>query len=279
MEKISVIVPTYNRLAFLQRALRSVESQTYSNWELIVVDDGSTDDTADWLEQYRSRWRLPQQVEIISIVNQGISRARNIGAAFATSDWLAFLDSDDEWLPEKLAAQSALMGQYEMIHSEEIWVRNGVRVNPAVKHVKGGGRQFLRSVDLCCISPSTVLIRRPLFTDFGGFDESFPVCEDYDLWLKVCFGREIGFISEPLTLKYGGHADQLSMRYHSMDYWRIKSLMPWLSSERLSLSEHDYIRSSVSRRCEILLRGASKRQNSDLNVNEIQKWKSMVDTV
>lgn len=275
MPEISVIVPTYNRLKLLPRALKSVELQHYSDWELIVVDDGSDDGTPEWLRGYKARWKHPQPLEIISIVNQGISSARNVGASFATSEWLAFLDSDDEWLPEKLQIQSQLRDQFQLIHSEEIWIRNGVRVNSLAKHAKGGGNQFLRCVDLCCIGPSTVLMHQPLFAELGGFDERFPVCEDYELWLKACAGREVGFVSEPLILKHGGHADQLSTRFHSMDYWRVKALIPWLSHPRLSLSDRDYIRRSILHRSEVLLKGASKRKDSDLNRLEVESWRSL----
>ena len=155
--RISVIVPTYNRAPVLKRALESIAAQTYTDWELIVVDDGSTDHTQNVLREWRETPR-PQPTMVLRQTNAGVSCARNRGAAHAQGRWLAFLDSDDEWLPQKLAQQVPLTPLYRWIHGEEIWIRHGRRVNPMKKHAKSGGRIFFRCVDLCSVSPSAVFI-------------------------------------------------------------------------------------------------------------------------
>ena len=150
MKKISVIVPTFNRAHTLIRALNSVAEQTYPAFELIVVDDGSNDLTKETVEQWREAHVFPGQFQYLKTDNRGVSSARNHGAAAATGDWLAFLDSDDEWLPAKLGRQAPLLDEYPLVHGEEIWIRNGVRVNAGQKYRKSGGRIFLRCVDVCC---------------------------------------------------------------------------------------------------------------------------------
>lgn len=272
---ISIIVPTHNRAHCLFRALDSVLAQTYQDWELIVVDDASTDHTAEavtgWIEShklnYRARFvRLEQ--------NRGVSAARNAGASVAKGDWLAFLDSDDEWLPHRLERQIPLQNHFCLIHSEEIWIRNGVRVNAMKKHAKSGGQIFNRCVDICFISPSSVLLKRSVFEAAHGFREDFPVCEDYELWLRLSAQYEVGFIEEPLLKKYGGHDDQLSRSLKAMDYYRVKALVPLLESSHLQLNEKLYAAESIAQRSEVLLKGYQKHNNLT-HVDQVLDWASM----
>jgi glycosyltransferase involved in cell wall biosynthesis len=257
MSQVSVIIPTFNRHTVVARAIDSVLAQTFRDFELIVIDDGSTDgtDLSPWPE-----------IRTVKIANGGVSRARNLGAALATSSWLAFLDSDDEWLPEKLAKQMQLVDQFPLIHTEEIWIRNGVRVNQMKKHYKSGGQVFERCVDLCFISPSTTMIRRDLFLRLGGFREDFPVCEDYDLWLKVAAAHEVGFIAEPLSKKYGGNPDQLSLSFPAMDYYRVKALSGHLLKPKAA--------ASLVARADILLKGYQKYPNAD-HSRDVREWRQM----
>lgn len=270
MASVSVILPTYNRRAYLERAIGSVIRQTFSDWELIIVDDGSSDGTADFLRALNNDWSRPQPLRLLTLTNGGVSRARNQGVQQAKSDWIAFLDSDDEWLPERLARQVPLTTNFQMIHAEEIWVRDGVRVNQAQKHRKSGGRIFSRCVDLCCVAPSATLVRKDLFLALGGFREDFPICEDYDLWLRITAVHAVGFIPEPLIVKYGGHDDQLSRRFHSMDYFRVKALQPFLSDARLSYIERLHVARTMVKKCEVLLNGYRKHVNlrDSMTVNE-----------
>ncbi len=182
MTTISVIIPTYNRAHTLSRALDSVLAQTHPADEVIVIDDGSTDSTVELLQNSYPNVTLIQQQ------NRGVSAARNSGIRASHSEWVALLDSDDEWLPDKLNKQLALVSQqpeYKIIHSDEIWIRYGVRVNQMKKHIKKGGWIFQDCLPLCAISPSAVMIHRSVFDDVGLFDESLPACEDYDLWLRT----------------------------------------------------------------------------------------------
>lgn len=259
--QIDVIVPTFNRAHTVSRAIDSVLNQTYKDFNLYIVDDGSTDETLHLLEKYK----LLPNVHILTMENRGVSSARNLAVKNSSAPWISFLDSDDEWLPNKLEVQTAFLKvntQFRFLHSEEIWVRNGVRVNPKVKHQKSNENIFLRSLDFCLISPSTVIMKRDLFLECGLFDETFIVCEDYDLWLKVLAREEIGFTNEHVTIKNGGHEDQLSTKFVAMDYWRIKSLASLYQSHHLSNEKKEQIRNVILKKSEILLRGYLKHQNN-----------------
>ncbi len=259
MQLISVIVPTFNRDSVLLRALESVVKQTYSNWELIVVDDGSTDASDKIFSEWANKPALAPKLKWLSTGgNFGVSRARNLGVTHARGSWLAFLDSDDEWLPEKLAMQAPLTRSFKWIHGEEIWIRNGLLVNPPKKYKKSGGRIFSNSVDICCVGASTVLIERGIFEAANGFREDFPVCEDYDLWLKLASRYAVGFIPEPVVRKFGGHADQLSTRFAGMDYFRCKSLTEHLENPHLSNEERNHVAQTLIKKSEILAEGARK---------------------
>ena len=202
---VSVIIPTFNRAAPLMRALNSVAEQTCAPLEVIAIDDGSTDNTAERIEQHFPHVRYFKQT------NQGVSAARNTGIELAKGDWIALLDSDDEWLPGKLETQLAQLSQQREVlicHTEEIWIRNGVRVNQMKKHAKAGGWIFQHCLPMCAMSPSSIVIHRRVFDDVGVFDETLPACEDYDLWLRTTCRYPVLFIDKPLIRKYGGHDDQ-----------------------------------------------------------------------
>ena len=221
MPKISVIIPTHNRAWSIRRAIESVLSQSFEDFELLIVDDGSTDQTQDILKTFKDF-----RIQVIKLKKgQGVSKARNEGIAQAQGEWLAFLDSDDEWLPHKLKAQwdyVSLRPKIKVVHGEEVWIRRGVRVNPKKKHTKPKGWIFQRCLPLCAISPSTVMIHRTVLQKVGAFDPEMIVCEDYDLWLRITPFYEVGLLEVPIIKKYGGHEDQLSARYKAMDYFRVR---------------------------------------------------------
>lgn len=267
--QVSILLPTFNRASTLRRALDSVRAQSFTDWELIVADDGSTDDTFSTFQAWAAE-RPDRAIFLSSPINSGVSSARNRAARAARAPWLAFLDSDDEWLPQKLARQ--VNSKSMLVHAEELWIRNGLPVPVAKRYAKSGGRVFQRCVDLCFISPSATLIRRDLFNELGGFREDFPVCEDYDLWLKVSARFDVEFIAEPLVKKYGGHADQLSTRNPAMDYYRAKALLPYLDENSLSHEERAYVTAALARKCEILLKGYSKHGNQGAHVGEVAAW-------
>jgi glycosyltransferase involved in cell wall biosynthesis len=253
---ISVIIPSHNRASTLPRALDSVLAQTEPAHEIIVVDDGSQDETSSLLTRRYPDCRYLYQP------NRGVSSARNLGIAQARGEWIALLDSDDAWLPDKLALQAEALEQYpglRICHTEEIWIRNGVRVNPMRKHAKQGGRIFQRCLPLCVISPSSVVLHKRLFEEYGDFDTRLPACEDYDLWLRLCAHEEVLFIEQPLTVKYGGHADQLSRRYWGMDRFRVQALEKILRSTSLNETDRQATLAILIEKAGILAQGAEKR--------------------
>lgn len=253
---VSVIIPTYNRAALVQEAVASVLAQTFTDFELLVVDDGSTDATVQVLAPYQGRLRLLRLP-----ARQGVSAARNRGVQEARGEWLAFLDSDDLWLPHKLARQLAWLADrphLQIAQTEEIWLRHGRRVNPKKRHRKPAGWIFLPSLELCLVSPSAVMLRRELFLQAGGFDESLPACEDYDLWLRLSWQYEIGLVPEPLVIKRGGHADQLSRQW-GLDRFRIQALVKLLQTTPLPPPYRQAAQEVLARKARIYAQGCFKR--------------------
>jgi glycosyltransferase involved in cell wall biosynthesis len=253
---VSAIIPTYNRRSLLERALASILRQSRPPDEFLVIDDGSTDDTPEHIPK-----RFPD-VRYIRQETGGVSAARNRGIREAKGEWLAFLDSDDEWLPRKLERQlEALRAKPELLlcHTNEIWIRRGRRVNPMKKHEKFGGRIFQACLPRCIISPSSAILHRHLFDEVGLFDEAFPVCEDYDLWLRVCARRPVLYLDEPLIVKYGGHDDQLSRSLWGMDRFRIRALEKVISSEALSAEDRLAAIRTLLEKIDIYVAGGRKR--------------------
>jgi glycosyltransferase involved in cell wall biosynthesis len=251
---VSVVIPTYNRAWILTEAIKSVLSQTFENYELIVVDDGSTDNTRLLLDSFKD-------IRAISQKNKGVSAARNSGIEAAAGDYLAFLDSDDLWLPEKLASQMAFFKTHPeamICQTQEIWIRNGRRINPKRRHRKASGMFFERSLDLCLVSPSAVIIKKDLLDDVGRFDEMLPACEDYDLWLRIGARYPVFLVDKPLVIKRGGHADQLSA-LGGLDKYRIQSLKKILDGNILSHGQRQASAAMLRTKCEIYAAGCRKR--------------------
>lgn len=270
-ERISVIIPTFNRCAVLKRALTSVFNQTAPPGEIIVVDDGSSDGSGEMV-----RSEFPAVIYLYQ-ENRGVSATRNRGIAAARGQWLAFLDSDDAWLPAKLEAQIAALraaGQrgerYFICHTNEIWIRRGRQVNQRQKHRKYGGYIFQKCLPLCVISPSSVLIHRRIFEEVGTFDETLPACEDYDLWLRICARYPVLFVEVPLICKYGGHTDQLSAKHWGMDRFRVRALEKILNETPSPLSPQDRQAAlqMLLHKLDILIAGAQKRPDSPF----LEEW-------
>tara|TARA_B110000438_G_scaffold224686_1_gene218545 strand:+ start:4453 stop:5286 length:834 start_codon:yes stop_codon:yes gene_type:complete len=258
---IAVIIPTYNRCNLIGRAVESVLRQSFSAEEICVVDDGSCDGTQDFISS-----TFPE-VKYVYQENAGVSSARNRGLVETSSEWVAFLDSDDVWLDKKLEVQRAAFEaapNFRLIHSDEIWIRNGRRVNPMKKHQKFGGNIFERCLPLCLISPSAVIIERTLFDEVGVFDESLPACEDYDLWLRICCHYPVLYVDKTLLEKHGGHEDQLSKEHWGMDRFRVLALEKLLNSSVLNEQQRTLAISAIKEKCLILISGALKRNNLDL---------------
>lgn len=314
--KVSVIIPSYNRAHTLKSAIDSVLKQTYKNFELLVIDDGSTDGTEkifdnyfedfvnkelnnyefktsskdfvsllnsknqplnlDFLKNikykiyvYCSASSLEDKIIYIKLLkNHGVSKARNIGIKLSKGELISFLDSDDEWLPDKLEKQVSSFNNtnFKLCHSDEIWIRNNKQVNQMKKHQKYGGYIYEKCLPLCVISPSAVIINRTVFDSIGYFDESLKICEDYDLWLRICSVYEVNYIDEKLIIKYGGHSDQLSRKTWGNDIFRIYSLIKILKLQReakikLNKNNLEATRQVLIKKCEILKNGYLKRKN------------------
>lgn len=261
-EFVSVIIPVFNRAAFLSRAIKSILNQTHNKFEIIVVDDNSTEKVYDVVDSFRD----DRVTFIKNSQNKGVSYSRNIGIKNAKYDLIALLDSDDEWLSDKLEYQIDFFRKNpdkNVVHTEEIWIRNGIRVNPKKHHKKIGGDIFMSSLRLCLMSPSSILIKKSIFDEYGFFDESFVVCEDYDMWLRITLCEEVGFVEKPLIIKYGGHTDQLSRSYPAMDYYRVLSMIKLLNTYNLFSHKKDVVKNMIVEKSKILLNGALKRNKND----------------
>jgi glycosyltransferase involved in cell wall biosynthesis len=252
---VSVIIPTYNRGWILSEAVDSVLAQDFDDFELIVVDDGSADNTREILACYHS------DIIVLSQNNRGVSAARNRGISKARAPLIAFLDSDDLWQPHKLSRQVEFFNVHPdalICQTEEIWVRNGVRVNPKKRHQKFSGMIFEPSLALCLVSPSAVMIRKKLFDTVGLFDERLPACEDYDLWLRVSSRYPVHLLDDPLIIKRGGHEDQLS-KAAGLDKYRIQSLQKIIDNGRLSESQYRAAARTLRQKCAVYAAGCRKR--------------------
>jgi glycosyltransferase involved in cell wall biosynthesis len=253
--QVSVIIPTYNRAWIIKEAVDSVLAQDYKDFELIVVDDGSTDNTSDVLASYG------EDVRVLFQENKGVSAARNRGVAEASGQFVAFLDSDDLWLPKKLSVQAEFFNKTPdalICQTEEVWIRNGIRVNPKKRHKKPSGIIFEPSLALCLVSPSAVMIRRDVLDREGGFDETLTVCEDYDLWLRLSCRFPVYLIEIPLIFKRGGHDDQLS-KGTALDKFRIKAIENIIKAGILSDDQHRAALKMLTTKCGIYAAGCRKR--------------------
>ncbi len=257
--KVSVIIPTYNRLWALPEAIKSVFEQTSSSFELIIVDDGSTDGTEVWVRENHP------SAKYIKKENGGVSSARNRGIGESRGRYIAFLDSDDRWLPEKLERQIEVMELgHAVCHTDEIWIRNQKRVNPRNKHKKYSGDIFLKSLPLVIISPSSVMIKREVFDEIGLFDENLFACEDYDMWLRLTSRHPVYFIDEPLIIKYGGHDDQLSKKYWGLDILRIYALEKILNDNLEGDDRIEAVIREIIKKSKIIRKGAQNRVNKEI---------------
>ena len=268
---VSVVVPTFNRVDFVLKAIKSVSNQTFPPLEIILVDNNSEDNTLEMVAKHF------KSVKIISQKKQGVSASRNFGIREASGNWIAFLDSDDQWHKRKLEEQVKSITNdtlsADLSHTDEIWYRNKVFLNQKEIHKKRGGFIFEHCLPLCCISPSSVLIKKKVFDDIGFFDESLEVCEDYDFWLRFCCKYPVNFVDQKLTIKNGGHNDQLSKKYWGMDRFRIQALENLLQSSVLDERQEQLTKSVLLKKIDILIKGAKKRSNTSIYNMYLQKQK------
>ena len=270
MPQITAILPTWNRAEWLEKSIQSVLDQTFGDFELVVVDDASTDSTAEIIERYSGKIRT-----IVFSENRGVSAARNAAIKNSDSEWIAFLDSDDFWHPDKLQkqiAQTKMRPACPLHFTDEIWIRNGVRVNPKKKHQKKEGWIFQPSLALCLMAPSTVILRRELYEVHGLFDENLPVCEDYDLWLRLTAQHPVALLNEKLMTRHGGHADQLSRSDWGIDRYRVQSIQKILKTESLRPEDRTAAIRMLIEKCGILAKGFRKRGN----LKEVEKYEKII---
>lgn len=261
---ITVVIPTYNRYTLLKRAIASVYNQTLPPYEVIVIDDGSSDATSQIHKDFPNIRYFYQN-------NSGVSSARNYGVKKASSEWIAFLDSDDEWESDKLLEQVAFHKQHKdivMSFTDEKWIRDGQEVKIPQKFQKEGKDIFQENLSYCNIAPSSVLVHTKYLQEIGLFDETLEVCEDYDLWLRLSVKYKIALVDKKLIKKYAGHANQLSFKYWGMDRFRVLTLEKLLQ-EKLDLDKREKILQELQKKYTLLLKGAIKYERED----EIQKYK------
>ena len=255
-DRLATVIPTFNRGRTLRRCLDSVYSQTRRPDEVIIVDDGSTDNSVSELEN-----DYPG-INIICQENLGVSSARNAGIRAAQSKWIAFLDSDDVWLPQKCGKQMEALTQnpdFRICHTEEDWIFRGKRKTVPKEYQKSGGDIFLQCLPRCAISPSTAIVDRSLLLSLGGFDETLPACEDYDLWLRITVHHPVLLVGEPLIEKHGGHTDQLSNQV-GLDEYRIVALRKLLQSgAKLNAKYREQTIATLLEKCAIHVNGLEKR--------------------
>jgi glycosyltransferase involved in cell wall biosynthesis len=256
--KVSVVIPVYNRPDLLQRAVKSVSRQSFTPFEILVVDDGSTPAVGP-LKDFNSI-----DVKVLrNEQNKGVSAARNLGIREANGDWIALLDSDDEWMEEKLQKQIQHIEQHEglhAVHTGEKWIRNGNEVIPPAYLNKSPDNLWERSLQHCLICPSSVLLHKSIFQSIGLFNENLPVCEDYEFWLKLLLHNEIGLVEEKLVLKHGGHSDQLSTTTWGMDRFRVQALINLIESSTLNEEQYVSAISVLVHKCMIVAKGSEKRE-------------------
>ena len=202
MPKISIIIPTYNRADMLVRAVESVLAQTYQDFEIIVVDDGSTDHTREALQQFG------EQVRYLYQENSGLPAvARNAGIKIARGEYLAFLDSDDCWLPDKLQTQLAVLETHAtvgLVCANAYQINRRGQRSGRLYHAPGLGKSgpvFLDLLEENFVITSTVMLRREALAMAGAFPETkkLRVGEDYTLWLRVALDWEVKYLAQPLT--------------------------------------------------------------------------------
>ena len=260
--KITAIIPTFNRASHIKTAIESILSQSYKIDEIIIVDDGSTDDTQKILKNFKN-------IKIIKTKNLGVSHARNIGVRESKNSWISFLDSDDLWLRDKIENQVAFHKQNTNIlfsHTAEKWLRRGKIVKYPKSLNKPSGECFLQNISTCKIATSSILLHKSIFTDIGYFDEKLKVCEDYDLWLRISYKFSMGLIEKEQIIKNAGHP-QLSSSIFAIDRYHIYSLKKFLNSKY----KND-VKNEIIKKCNILVNGAIKHKNRKI----YEKYSKMI---
>jgi glycosyltransferase involved in cell wall biosynthesis len=240
MPKVSVIIPTYNCAHYLKQAIDSAMNQTYRDLEIIVVDDGSTDDTAQVVRNYEAA------IQYIHQDNRGLPAARNRAIDSSSGELIALLDADDWWEPTKLAEQVSILIQDPelcLVYTDLEVVYEDGSITPSFlssRPLATSGYVFDRLLQSSFILPSTVLLRRACLEQAGMFDESMRSHEDIDLWLRMCQRWNAALVRKPLTHRRQGSAnmtsnDSLRTEYGIKLYLKALSLPNITESQRLTM--------------------------------------------
>ena len=257
---VSVVIPTYNRAQLVREAVASVLAQNYQPLEPIVVDDGSDDATGDALARF-------PKVRVLRQAHTGMpGQVRNAGARLARGEYLAFLDSDDLWLPRKLAQQvaAATAAGDAISHTRERWVRGRRVISQRTQRHRRSGDLFADSLRKCVIGPSTVLLRRTVFEQAGGFREDLEIAEDYELWLRLTARHQVGYVDQELVIKRAGHSDQLSERYGQIEIFRLWALHDLVAGGHFAAAaRHAAAGAELARKAQIYAAGCRKRGRLD----------------
>jgi glycosyltransferase involved in cell wall biosynthesis len=223
---VSVIIPAYNAEAFIGDTIQSALDQTYRDLEIIVVDDGSSDGTVARVSAFGDAVRLHQQR------NGGVARARNTGVSLARGEWIAFLDSDDLWLPTKIEQQLSLANAVMTFTDRyNIGDRGDLPEIQSVCQPMEGGDIFEALLCGNFVTTTSVMMRRALFEQYGGFNVAFNGTEDWDLWLRVAADHDIGFCAQPLV-RYRLHRGGISRNFARMNRERLQVISRALASPR-----------------------------------------------
>ena len=252
---VSVIIPTYNRPKLTLQAVRSVLLQSEPPDEVIVVDDGSTNETRRMLESFGD------QIMFIYQDNRGVAAARNHGIRKSANDWVAFLDSDDLWTVDKLALQRRALQSnpdYKICYTGEHWLRHGKSVNARKQRSKYNGWIYRQCLAACIVAASSVLVHKSVFDKVGLFDENLPACEDYELWLRIALHYPFLYLPHPCILKQLGRWPSLSQQY-GLDQHRIQALSGLLNCQ-LTDQQARATRKTIVQKCRIYAEGCAKHQ-------------------
>lgn len=280
MNPLSVIIPTYNRALSLERAVESVLHQEGFRGEIVIIDDGSTDDTKKVVDRLKNR----ADINYLFSENRGPAAARNLGVSTSVYDTVAFLDSDDHWQSNKLAVQMKAMEdfpQYLISHTGEQWLRRGKHLNQKKIHKPRHGYIFDHCLTLCGVGMSTVVMRKELFLQQQGFDETLPCCEDYDFWLRISSNHFFLLIDLPLTIKEGGRTDQLSYIFRTgMDKFRIYAIEKLLLEYKLTNDQVWLAIAELKKKCRVYGHGCIKHGRKEEGVTYLaiaEKYNHLMD--
>lgn len=239
------------------KAIESVKTQTYTPFEIIIIDDGSTDGTSTLFPI--------SGVFYFKVEHCGFpGKVRNIGVEKSTGDYIAFLDSDDIWHKEKLEKQTVFINskpKCQLLHTKEKWIMNSKVISQKKRKHNRSGNVFLDSLQGCILGPSTVLMKRALYEQFGGFNETIEVGEDYDLWLRITDREEIDYIDDELITKNAGHGDQLSFKYGFIEPFKIDVLENLIQTHSFREENFKQVVRALLLKYDIVINGCLKRSN------------------